>query len=60
MKPPESPATFGEEHLLSSAKILRVDVKRVRPATDKDIARWIAEDPDTAFELLRAKLLSDP
>ncbi len=29
----------------------RVDLKRVRATTDKDIARWIAEDPDTAPEL---------
>jgi putative transcriptional regulator len=27
-----------------------VDLKRVRATTDKDIARWIAEDPDTAPE----------
>jgi len=26
----------------------RVDPKRIRSTTDKDIARWIAEDPDTA------------
>ena len=31
----------------------RVDTKRVRSATDKDISRWIAEDPDTAPELPR-------
>jgi putative transcriptional regulator len=31
----------------------RVDLKRVRSTTDKDIARWIAEDPDTAPELSR-------
>jgi putative transcriptional regulator len=29
----------------------RVDLKRVRDTTDKDITRWIAEDPDTAPEL---------
>ena len=29
----------------------RVDLKRVRDTTDKDITRWIAEDPDTAQEL---------
>ncbi len=29
----------------------RVDLKRVRATTDKDIKRWIAEDPDTAQEL---------
>ena len=29
----------------------RVDLKRVRATTDKDITRWIAEDPDTAPEL---------
>ncbi len=29
----------------------RVDLKRVRATTDKDIKRWIAEDPDTAPEL---------
>ena len=29
----------------------RVDLKRVRATTDKDIMRWIAEDPDTAPEL---------
>jgi len=29
----------------------RVDLKRVRATTEKDIARWIAEDPDTAPEL---------
>ncbi len=29
----------------------RVDLKRVRATTDKNIARWIAEDPDTAPEL---------
>jgi putative transcriptional regulator len=35
----------------------RVDIKRVRSATNKDIARWISEDPDTAPELpRRAKL----
>src|SRR5438445_8264064 len=35
----------------------RVDIKRIRSATDKDIARWIAKDPDTAPELpRRAKL----
>ncbi len=28
-----------------------MDLKRVRATTDKDIARWIAEDPDTAPEL---------
>lgn len=31
----------------------RVDLKRVRSTTDKDIARWIAEDPDTAPEFPR-------
>ena len=35
----------------------RVDTKRVRSATDKDIARWIAEDPDTAPELPRGAKL---
>ena|SRR5438309_1326488 len=35
----------------------RVDIKRVRSATDKDIARWIAEDPDTAPELPRGTKL---
>ncbi len=29
----------------------RVDLKQVRATTDKDIARWIAEDPDTAPDL---------
>jgi putative transcriptional regulator len=29
----------------------RVDLKRVRDTTDKDITRWIAEDPDTAPKL---------
>ncbi len=28
-----------------------MDLRRVRATTDKDIARWIAEDPDTAPEL---------
>ncbi len=28
-----------------------MDLKRVRATTDKDVARWIAEDPDTAPEL---------
>jgi len=28
-----------------------VDLKRVRATTDKDIRRWIAEDPNTAPEL---------
>jgi putative transcriptional regulator len=28
-----------------------VDLKRIRDTTDKDITRWIAEDPDTAPEL---------
>ncbi|MHB8730799.1 MAG: helix-turn-helix domain-containing protein [bacterium] len=31
----------------------RVDLKRVRSTTDKDVAKWIAEDPDTAPELPR-------
>src|SRR5437588_12201263 len=35
----------------------RIDVKRVRSATNKDIARWIAEDPDTAPELPRGAKL---
>jgi putative transcriptional regulator len=35
----------------------RVDIKRVRAATDKDISRWIAEDPDTAPELPRGAKL---
>ena len=35
----------------------RVDIKRVRSATDKDIARWIAEDPDTAPQLPRGTKL---
>ena len=35
----------------------RVDVKRVRSATDKDISRWIAEDPDIAPELPRGTKL---
>ena len=35
----------------------RGDTKRVRSATDKDIARWIAEDPDTAPELPRGAKL---
>jgi len=26
----------------------RADLKRIRAATDKNIAKWIAEDPDTA------------
>ena len=29
----------------------RVDLKRVRDTTDKNITRWIAEDSDTAPEL---------
>jgi hypothetical protein len=29
----------------------RVHLNRVRATTDKDIMRWIAEDPDTAPEL---------
>ncbi len=29
----------------------RVDSKRVRAAKDQDIAKWIAEDPDTAPQL---------
>ena len=29
----------------------RVDSRRVRGTTDKDISKWIAEDPDTAPEL---------
>jgi len=29
----------------------RVDLKRVRATTDKDIAKWIADDPDNAPEL---------
>jgi len=45
----------------SQAEILRnrgrIDAKRVRSTTDKDIAKWIAEDPDTAPELAqRTKL----
>jgi hypothetical protein len=28
-----------------------VDLKRVRATTDEDIAKWIADDPDTAPEL---------
>jgi putative transcriptional regulator len=28
-----------------------VDLKQVRATTDKDIAKWIADDPDTAPEL---------
>ena len=39
----------------SQAEIRRtgghVDSKRVRATTDKDIAKWIAGDPDTAPEL---------
>jgi putative transcriptional regulator len=35
----------------------RVDIKRVRSTTDKDIAKWIAEDPDTAPELPRGTKL---
>jgi putative transcriptional regulator len=35
----------------------RVDIKRVRSATDRDIARWIAEDPDTAPKLPRGAKL---
>ena len=35
----------------------RVDIKRVRSATNKDITRWIAEDPDTAPDLPRGTKL---
>ncbi len=41
----------------------RVDIKRVRLATDKDIAKWIAEDPDTAPELphgAKLRLIHNP
>jgi putative transcriptional regulator len=41
----------------------RVDIKRVRSTTDRDIAKWIAEDPDTAPELprgARLRLIHNP
>lgn len=41
----------------------RVDLERVRATTDKDIARWIAEDPDTAPELpakIRPRIVYTP
>ena len=41
----------------------RIDTKRVRAANDKDIARWIAEDPETAPELPRgakSRLVHNP
>jgi putative transcriptional regulator len=41
----------------------RVDLKRLRSTTDKAIAKWIAEDPDTAPELprgTRLRLIHNP
>jgi DNA-binding transcriptional regulator YiaG/uncharacterized DUF497 family protein len=41
----------------------RVDSRRVRATTDKDIAKWIAEDQDTASELppdVRPQVLFTP
>jgi putative transcriptional regulator len=41
----------------------RVDSRRVRATTDKDIVKWIAEDPDTAPELppeVRPQVLYTP
>jgi putative transcriptional regulator len=38
-------------HSQAEARRGRVDLKRVRATTDKDIKRWIAADPDMAPEL---------
>jgi putative transcriptional regulator len=40
-----------------------VDLKRVRSTTDKDIAKWIADDPDTAPNLppeVKPRVLYNP
>lgn len=40
-----------------------MDLKRVRATTDKDIAKWIADDPDTAPELtpeVKPRVLYNP
>jgi putative transcriptional regulator len=41
----------------------RVDLKRIRSTTDEDIARWVAEDPDTPPELApgtKVRLVRNP